>query len=112
MRYANSGWELLELRLLKRRFVCLYHQIIGEYLLREISRNLRSPAFFIGKQLLISAVPDMIDTKTQEIKAADKETYTDMRDIGDELPDSSPRFVLLSYPLTLVSHDLCNPPCV
>lgn len=46
----------------------------------------------------------MIDAKTQEIKAADGETYSDLRDVGDELPDSSPRFILLSYPLTLVSH--------
>jgi len=44
----------------------------------------------------------MIDIKTQEIKAADSETYSDMRDLSDELPDSSPRFVLLSYPMTLV----------
>lgn len=49
---------------------------------------------------------DMIDTKTQEIKAADDETYSDMRDVADELPDSSPRFVLLSHPLTLVSQQL------
>jgi hypothetical protein len=44
----------------------------------------------------------MIDTKTQEIKAASDDTYSDMLDLADELPDSSPRFVLLSYPLTLV----------
>lgn len=53
----------------------------------------------------------MIDTKTQEIKPADSETYTDMRDVGDELPDSSPRFVLLSYPLTLVSQKSRRPLC-
>jgi hypothetical protein len=45
---------------------------------------------------------DMIDTKSQEIKAADDETYSDMRELADELPDSSPRFILLSYPYTLV----------
>ena len=44
----------------------------------------------------------MIDAKSQEIKPADNETYSDMLDLADELPDSSPRFVLLSYPLTLV----------
>jgi Cofilin/tropomyosin-type actin-binding protein len=44
----------------------------------------------------------MIDPKTQEIKPASDETYSDMLDLADELPDSSPRFVLLSYPLTLV----------
>jgi hypothetical protein len=45
---------------------------------------------------------DLIDTKSQEIKAADDETYSDMRELADELPDSSPRFILLSYPYTLV----------
>lgn len=48
----------------------------------------------------------MVDPKTQEIKSASNETYSDMLDLADELPDSSPRFVLLSYPLTLV-----NLPC-
>lgn len=55
--------------------------------------------------MLTGIMPDMIDNKTQEIKAANEDTYSDMRDVGDELPDSSPRFILLSYPLTLVS---CN----
>jgi hypothetical protein len=45
----------------------------------------------------------MIDSKSQEIKAADDETYSNMLDLADELPDSSPRFILLSYPLTLVT---------
>lgn len=44
----------------------------------------------------------MIDAKTQEIKPADDEVYSNMLDLADELPDSSPRFILLSYPLTLV----------
>jgi hypothetical protein len=44
----------------------------------------------------------MIDPKSQEIKPASDDTYSDMLDLADELPDSSPRFVLLSYPLTLV----------
>lgn len=51
----------------------------------------------------------MIDIKTQEIKAADDETYSDMLELADELPDSSPRFVLLSYPLTLVSPSAICP---
>ena len=45
---------------------------------------------------------DQIDIKTQEIKASSDETYTDVLELADDLPDSSPRFVLLSYPLTLV----------
>lgn len=38
-----------------------------------------------------------------EIKQADDEVYTNMQELSDELPDNSPRYVLLSYPLTLVS---------
>jgi hypothetical protein len=46
---------------------------------------------------------DMIDKKTMEIKQDEEKTvYKDLQDIGDDLPDHSPRFVLLSYPLTLV----------
>lgn len=37
-----------------------------------------------------------------EIKQATDDVYTKMDEIADELPDNSPRFVLLSYPLTLV----------
>lgn len=46
---------------------------------------------------------DQIDKHSLEIAQADDETYTNMQELADELPDHSPRFVLLSYPLTLVS---------
>jgi hypothetical protein len=46
----------------------------------------------------------MIDKNTLEIKQdEDKTVYKDLKDIAEDLPDHSPRFVLLSYPLTLVS---------
>jgi hypothetical protein len=45
---------------------------------------------------------DQIDAKTQEIKPASQETYSDLLELADDLPESSPRFILLSYPLTLV----------
>jgi len=35
--------------------------------------------------------------------------YTNLQDLADELPDHSPRFVLLSYPLTLPSGRLSVP---
>lgn len=45
----------------------------------------------------------MIDKHTLEIKQDEEKTvYKDLQEIGDDLPDHSPRFVLLSYPLTLV----------
>ncbi|KAK5044449.1 hypothetical protein LTR84_011263 [Exophiala bonariae] len=50
-----------------------------------------------------------IDVKTQEIKPSSDETYSDLQELADDLPDSSPRFVLLSYPLTLPSGRLSVP---
>ena len=47
---------------------------------------------------------DQIDKQTLEIAQADGETYSNMQDLADELPDHSPRYVLLSYPLTLVRN--------
>ena len=46
---------------------------------------------------------DQIDKKTLEISQADDEVYKSMTELSDELPDNSPRFVLLSYPLTMVT---------
>lgn len=37
-----------------------------------------------------------------EIRPVDDEVYTDVQSLADELPEHAPRFVLLSYPLTLV----------
>lgn len=51
----------------------------------------------------------MIDKHTLEIKQDDEKTvYKDLQEIGDDLPDHSPRFVLLSYPLTLVNRTPCD----
>ncbi|EXJ78820.1 hypothetical protein A1O1_09222 [Capronia coronata CBS 617.96] len=52
---------------------------------------------------------DQIDPKTQEIKPSSDDTYSDILELADDLPDSSPRFVLLSYPLTLPSGRLSVP---
>lgn len=55
------------------------------------------------------AIIYIIDQKSQEIRPEDGEIYTNMQDLADELPDSSPRFILLSYPLTLKSGRLSVP---
>jgi hypothetical protein len=34
----------------------------------------------------------------------DDEVYSDLNELADELPEHAPRYVLLSYPLTLVRH--------
>lgn len=47
--------------------------------------------------------PDLIDKNSHEIRQDDDKTvYSTLEEIGDDLPDHSPRFILLSYPLTLV----------
>lgn len=49
----------------------------------------------------------MIDKATKEIKQDDDKTvYKSLEEIGEDLPDHSPRFVLLSYPMTLVRTPL------
>ncbi|GES64835.1 glial factor naturation factor [Aspergillus terreus] len=55
------------------------------------------------------AIIYIIDKETQEIRPEDGEVYTKMEDLADELPESSPRFILLSYPLTLASGRLTVP---
>lgn len=45
----------------------------------------------------------MIDKQTKEIRQDDDGTvYKSLEELADDLPDHSPRFILLSYPLTLV----------
>ncbi|KAK8214980.1 hypothetical protein BKA81DRAFT_277991, partial [Phyllosticta paracitricarpa] len=55
------------------------------------------------------AVIYQIDKKTLEIAPASPDVYTNLQDLADALPDHSPRFVLLSYPLTLPSGRLSVP---
>lgn len=55
---------------------------------------------------------DLIDKTNLEIKrfvrtdalddAGQSKPYTSLQDLGDDLPDNAPRFVLLSYPITTV----------
>ncbi|KAF3003757.1 hypothetical protein E8E13_009828 [Curvularia kusanoi] len=56
-----------------------------------------------------AARSDEIDKKTLEIRPVDDEVYSEVASVADELPDHAPRFVLLSYPLTLDSGRLSVP---
>ncbi|KAJ4015146.1 hypothetical protein NW752_006597 [Fusarium irregulare] len=56
------------------------------------------------------AVIYMIDKNTYEIRQdADKTVYTSLDEISDDLPDHAPRFILLSYPLTMGDGRLSVP---
>ncbi|KAI9827178.1 MAG: hypothetical protein M1832_005314 [Thelocarpon impressellum] len=50
-----------------------------------------------------------INKQTLEIAQDGDEIFTTMAELADELPDHSPRFILLSYPLTLPSGRLSVP---
>lgn len=50
---------------------------------------------------------DMIDKQTKEIRQDEDETvYKSIDELAADLPDHSPRFILLSYPMTLVGDTL------
>ncbi|KAL5349280.1 hypothetical protein ACLOAV_005570 [Pseudogymnoascus australis] len=56
------------------------------------------------------AVIYLIDKVTLEIRLDDEGiVYHDLEELGEELPDHAPRFILLSYPLTLSSGRLSVP---
>jgi len=56
------------------------------------------------------AVIYLIDKKTLEIKQDEEKTvYNDLQEIAEDLPDHSPRFILLSFPLTLSSGRMSVP---
>ncbi|RPA85049.1 GMF family protein, partial [Ascobolus immersus RN42] len=42
-----------------------------------------------------------INQKTLEIALVDDEVYEDLESLAEDLPETTPRFILLSYPLTL-----------
>lgn len=48
-------------------------------------------------------LPDVIEKKTLQIHHDPDEptTFTSLQDLADALPDNTPRFVLLSYPLQM-----------
>jgi hypothetical protein len=52
----------------------------------------------------------LIDKNTYEIRQdEDKTVYTSLEEVGDDLPDHAPRFILLSYPLTMGDGRLSVP---
>ncbi|KAK6515637.1 hypothetical protein TWF506_007960 [Arthrobotrys conoides] len=51
----------------------------------------------------------LIDRKSLEIKEADSEVYTSLEDIADALPENTPRYVVLSHPVTLKSGRFSTP---
>jgi hypothetical protein len=55
------------------------------------------------------AVIYTIKRETLEILPASPTIYTSLQDISDDLPENQPRFILLSYPMTLSSGRMSVP---
>ncbi|KAH8758428.1 GMF family protein [Diaporthe sp. PMI_573] len=71
---------------------------------QETKDHLRKFRLGTSRSNEAQAVIYMIDKASKEIKQDDEKTvYKSLEEIGDDLPDHSPRFVLLSYPMTLSS---------
>ncbi|OJJ37163.1 hypothetical protein ASPWEDRAFT_107783, partial [Aspergillus wentii DTO 134E9] len=75
----------------------------------ETKEKLRKFRLTTSRAKDAQAIIYIIDPKSQEIRPEDGQVYSKMEDLADELPESSPRFILLSYPLTLGSGRLAVP---
>ncbi|OPB38284.1 hypothetical protein A0O28_0013880 [Trichoderma guizhouense] len=76
----------------------------------ETKEHLRKFRLTTSRASKPQAVIYLIDKTTHEIhQDADKVTYTSLDEIADDLPDHAPRFILLSYPLTMPDGRLSVP---
>jgi len=69
----------------------------------ETTDKLRKFRLTTSRASAPQAIIYTINKTTFEIAPEDDVVYTDMNELASELPDHAPRFVLLSYPLTLPS---------
>ncbi|GAW12012.1 hypothetical protein ANO14919_013670 [Xylariales sp. No.14919] len=76
----------------------------------ETGEHLRKFRLTTSRSSGPQAVIYMIDKKTHEIKQdEDKVVYNSLDEVAEDLPDNSPRYILLSYPLTLPDGRLSVP---
>lgn len=83
--------------------ICMYYLI---FISPSLTYPSTSPRHYTAS---LTPTTDEIDKKTLEIHQSDDSTYTSLASIADDLPDHAPRFVLLSYPLTLDSGRMSVP---
>ncbi|KAK5660454.1 hypothetical protein OQA88_12999 [Cercophora sp. LCS_1] len=77
---------------------------------QETKDHLRKFRLGTSRASTPQAVIYFIDKTTKEIRQDEEGTvYKNLDEIADDLPDHSPRFILLSYPLTLPSGRLSVP---
>ncbi|PTB70761.1 glia maturation factor beta [Trichoderma citrinoviride] len=76
----------------------------------ETKEHLRKFRLTTSRASKPQAIIYLIDKSTHEIRQDDdKTTYTSLDEIADDLPDHAPRFILLSYPLTMPDGRLSVP---
>ncbi|KAM0247746.1 hypothetical protein ACHAQJ_009732 [Trichoderma viride] len=76
----------------------------------ETKEHLRKFRLTTSRASKPQAVIYLIDKNTHEIRQDDDKTvYTSLEEIADDLPDHAPRYILLSYPLTLPDGRLSVP---
>ncbi|KAJ5279312.1 hypothetical protein N7478_004684 [Penicillium angulare] len=75
----------------------------------ETKEQLRKFRLGTSRAKNAQAIIYIIDVKSQEIRPQDGEVYSKMEDLADDLPESSPRYILLSHPLTLKDGRLSVP---
>ncbi|KAL7784887.1 hypothetical protein V8C37DRAFT_394992 [Trichoderma ceciliae] len=76
----------------------------------ETKEHLRKFRLTTSQAKKPQAVIYLIDKNTHELRQHDdKTTYTSLDEIADDLPDHAPRFILLSYPLTMPDGRLSVP---
>ncbi|KAL6881227.1 glia maturation factor beta [Trichoderma novae-zelandiae] len=76
----------------------------------ETKEHLRKFRLTTSRASKPQAVIYLIDKTTHEIhQDKDKTIYTSLDEIADDLPDHAPRFILLSYPLTMPDGRLSVP---
>lgn len=57
----------------------------------------------------VTNILDTIDKSTYEVKKESDEIFNDIDSLREELPDTSPRFILLSYPYKSDDGRLVSP---
>ncbi|GJN66724.1 GMF family protein [Purpureocillium lilacinum] len=76
----------------------------------ESKEHLRKFRLTTSRSQEPQAVIYMIDKNTHEIRQdEDKTVYKSLEELGDDLPDHTPRYVLMSYPLTLPDGRMSAP---
>ncbi|KAK6203415.1 uncharacterized protein RJT21DRAFT_27105 [Scheffersomyces amazonensis] len=76
---------------------------------QETLSALRKFRFGSARATSMEAIIYIIDKESYEIKAEDNQIIDSIESLIEELPDNSPRYILLSYPMKLPDGRLKSP---